>query len=86
LTTSGPPVKPGMVAASAPRYASTRLAELLRRPERQAFPLVLVSPLQRARETCELAGVAASARIEPDLVYGKYEGLTPEQIHEQAPG
>ena len=54
-----------------------------------ALPLVLVSPLQRARETCELAGVAASARIEPDLVewnYGKYEGLTPGQIHEQAPG
>jgi broad specificity phosphatase PhoE len=50
---------------------------------------VLVSALQRARETCELAGVAANAIIEPDLVewnYGTYEGLTPSQIHEQAPG
>ena len=50
---------------------------------------MLVSPLQRARDTCELAGVAAGARIEPDLVewnYGEYEGLTPEQIHDQAPG
>jgi len=50
---------------------------------------VLVSPLQRARETCELASVATSAIVEPDLVewnYGTYEGLTPGQIHEHAPG
>jgi probable phosphoglycerate mutase len=67
-----------------------RLAELLRPAlSDRAFALVLVSPLQRARETCELAGLAAGARMEPDLVewnYGEYEGLTPEQIHEQAPG
>jgi broad specificity phosphatase PhoE len=67
-----------------------RLAELLRPGlGGRAFALVLVSPLRRVRETCELAGVAASAIIEPELVewnYGKYEGLTPEQIHEQAPG
>ena len=67
-----------------------RLAELLRPAlSGHAFALVLVSPLQRARETCELAGVGASAILEPDLVewdYGKYEGLTPDQIHEQAPG
>ena len=67
-----------------------RLAELLR-PALSGwkFALVLVSPLQRARKTCELAGVAASAIVEPDLVewnYGTYEGLTPEQIHEHAPG
>jgi broad specificity phosphatase PhoE len=52
------------------------------------FALVLVSPLQRARQTCELAG-AARAIVEPDLVewnYGKYEGLTPKQIDRQAPG
>lgn len=67
-----------------------RLAELLRPVlSGHAFALVLVSPLQRARETCELAGIAAGAIIEPDLVewqYGNYEGLTPQQIHEQAPG
>ena len=54
----------------------------------RTFGLVLVSPLQRARETCELAGVAASAIVDPDLVewdYGEYEGLTPKQIHERAP-
>lgn len=67
-----------------------RLAELLRPVlSGHAFALVLVSPLQRARETCELAGIAAGAIVEPDLVewqYGNYEGLTPQQIHEQAPG
>jgi len=67
-----------------------RIARLLRSALRgRTFDLVLVSPLQRARETCELSGVASDAFIEPDLVewnYGEYEGLTPEQIHEQAPG
>jgi probable phosphoglycerate mutase len=67
-----------------------RRAELLRPAlSRRALALVLVSPLQRARETCQLAGVDAHAIIEPDLVewsYGKYEGLTPKQIYEQAPG
>ena len=67
-----------------------RLAELLRPALKwHAFALVLVSPLQRARETCALAGVADNAKSESDLVewnYGKYEGLTPSQIHEQARG
>jgi broad specificity phosphatase PhoE len=67
-----------------------RLAELLRPAlSGRTFALVLVSPLQRARETCELAGVAAHAIIDPDLVewnYGKYEGLTPKEIARQAPG
>ena len=53
------------------------------------FSLVLCSPLQRARRTCELAGFADQARIEPDLVewnYGAYEGITSAQIHAEAPG
>ena len=67
-----------------------RLAERLRPVlSGRAFALVFVSPLQRARETCRLAGVAAHAIVEPDLVewnYGKYEGLTPKEIDRQAPG
>jgi broad specificity phosphatase PhoE len=53
------------------------------------FGLVLCSPMRRARETCELAGLGERAIIDPDLVewnYGKYEGLTPKQIDEVAPG
>jgi broad specificity phosphatase PhoE len=56
---------------------------------RETFALVLVSPMQRARETCELAGLGGKAVVEPDLVewtYGEYEGLTPGQINEVAPG
>ena len=67
-----------------------RLAWLLRPAlSGRSFALVLVSPLQRARETCELSGVSGAVIVEPDLVewnYGKYEGLTPKQIHETAPG
>jgi probable phosphoglycerate mutase len=53
------------------------------------FALVLCSPLQRARRTCELAGLGDQASIDPDLAewnYGSYEGLTPAAIHGQHPG
>ena len=56
---------------------------------KETFALVLVSPMQRARQTCELAGLGTAAVIDPDLVewnYGEYEGLTPKQIDAKAPG
>jgi broad specificity phosphatase PhoE len=67
-----------------------RLAERLRPMlAKESFALVLVSPLQRARETCTLAGLGDVAVVECDLMewnYGEYEGLTPKQIHETRPG
>jgi probable phosphoglycerate mutase len=53
------------------------------------FALVLCSPMRRACETCELAGLGDKVVIDRDLVewnYGNYEGKTPEQIREVAPG
>lgn len=52
------------------------------------FELVLTSPLRRAQETCELAGLGARGRVEPDLAewdYGEYEGLTTKEIRERHP-
>jgi probable phosphoglycerate mutase len=67
-----------------------RLAERMRPLlATNTFELVLCSPMQRARETCKLAGLGDRAFIDSDLVewnYGEYEGLTPKQIREAAPG
>jgi broad specificity phosphatase PhoE len=52
------------------------------------FALVLTSPLERARETCALAGYGEGAQIEPNLRewdYGDYEGLSTAQIRQQVP-
>lgn len=52
------------------------------------FALVLVSPMQRARETCRLAGYADKAEITDDLKewdYGLYEGRSTAQIRKDRP-
>jgi len=67
------------------RAVARRLRPVLAEP---TFQLVLTSPLRRARETCELAGLGACAAVEPDLHewdYGEYEGLTSKQIHHKQP-
>jgi probable phosphoglycerate mutase len=52
------------------------------------FSRVLTSPRQRARRTCELAGLGSMAEIEPDLAewdYGDYEGLRTAEILKSRP-
>jgi broad specificity phosphatase PhoE len=52
------------------------------------FTEVLVSPLQRARRTCELAGFGVVASVIPDLVewdYGDYEGRLTSEIRRERP-
>jgi broad specificity phosphatase PhoE len=52
------------------------------------FAKVFSSPLQRARRTCELAGFASQAQIDPDLVewnYGEYEGRKTADILKERP-
>jgi probable phosphoglycerate mutase len=60
----------------------TRLADV-------RFAAVFVSPLGRARETAELAGLGEQAQVRDDLAeydYGDYEGITTDVIREDRPG
>lgn len=53
------------------------------------FTRTLTSPSRRAQQTCDLAGLAAEAQLEPDLVewnYGDYEGKQTLDIHQAQPG
>lgn len=64
-------------------------AALKPRLERRRFTKVLVSPLSRAVETCELAGLGDRAELRPELVeidYGDAEGLTTDEMRERYPG
>ncbi len=56
--------------------------------DNRRFTLVLTSPLQRAEETCRLAGFAGQAKPRPELKewdYGTYDGLTSAQIRARRP-
>jgi probable phosphoglycerate mutase len=53
------------------------------------FALVLTSPLERARETCRLAGFDDQAQTRDELMewdYGAYEGRTTPEVREERPG
>src|SRR5687768_8842060 len=54
----------------------------------RTFARVLTSPLERAAETCRLAGLGVQAERRSELVewdYGEYEGITTPQIRERRP-
>jgi probable phosphoglycerate mutase len=66
-----------------------RARDLASRLQGRTFALVLTSPLQRAIDTCKLAGLGQQAQVRDDLHewdYGDYEGITTKEIHERDPG
>lgn len=69
--------------------AGRREADRLRAGfSKRSFVLVLTSPLQRARDTCALAGFADVASVDDDLLewdYGEYEGRTTADIRAERP-
>jgi probable phosphoglycerate mutase len=67
------------------RAIARQLSRVLRKV---SFAKVLVSPLSRAKETYELAGLCQQAEIDCDVMewdYGEYEGLTSTEIRAKAP-
>ena len=55
----------------------------------RSFDRVFVSPLGRARETCELAGFGGQATTVDDLCewdYGDHEGLVTDEVRRSEPG
>jgi broad specificity phosphatase PhoE len=68
------------------RMRAERLREYLQDTK---FDAVFVSPMQRARETCEIAGFGAQAVVNDGLKewnYGIYEGKTTSEIRADVPG
>lgn len=68
------------------REQAGALAEALRGVD---FGLVLSSPRIRALDTARLSGFADRVTVDPDLAewdYGRYEGLTTEEIRRDVPG
>ena len=55
----------------------------------RAFALVLTSPMERARDTCRLAGYGDAAQVDSNLCewdYGDYEGRVTPDIQKERPG
>ena len=69
-------------------HGREQAAQLAPRLRDRMFALVLSSPLSRARDTAELAGLG-DVELDDQLHewdYGDYEGLTTDTIREQVPG
>ena len=69
-------------------HGRQRAAELKQFLAGKEFAAVLTSPMQRARETCAIAGYAAVSVIEEGLRewdYGIYEGKTTKEIRVDRP-
>ena len=61
---------------------------LIEKLKGKKFKKVFCSPLQRAKETCEIAGFLKDAVMDDDLLewnYGDYEGKTSAEIRETDP-
>ncbi len=70
------------------KHGEAEARELAPRLSPIQFSKVLVSPRQRARQTCELAGFDQESELEPDLAewdFGDYEGLLSEDIRKTHP-
>ena len=69
-------------------HGEAEARELLPWLRQVQFGLVLTSPRQRARRTCNLVGLGREAEIEPDLAewnYGDYEGKLSSDIRKERP-
>ena len=68
------------------RARAKKLGEYLKSTR---FDAVFVSPMQRARETCDIAGFGKQAIVDDQLKewdYGIYEGKTTPEIRNEIPG
>jgi broad specificity phosphatase PhoE len=68
------------------RQRAEKLGEYLKGTK---FDAVFVSPMQRARETCAIAGFGDVAKVNDGLKewdYGVYEGKTTKEIQAEIPG
>ena len=70
-------------------HGRKRAAELRDYLKGTKFDAVFVSPMQRARETCAIAGFGDVAKVDDGLKewdYGVYEGKTTKEIQAEIPG
>lgn len=77
----------GMTDIPLTENGENQALQLKTRLHKHPFKAVFCSPLQRARQTCELAGLNPF-QINPLLIewnYGDYEGLTTPVIHKTNP-